>query len=128
MYRHLTRGGTLATANQRYIGSWAEDQTGPASLSNASDAICIGLADLQIARDIVPSQKLGLARAVLERGYGLMMIPSLLVAIAIKSLLPLLLHTVCLSLTSSHQSSLTYYQPSNYLHHVRLQQQRCLWH
>jgi hypothetical protein len=51
VYRHLTRGGTLATANQRCIGSWAEDQTGPASLSNVSDAICISCKALQIARD-----------------------------------------------------------------------------
>jgi hypothetical protein len=31
----------LATANQRCIRSWAEDQTGPASIRYASDAICI---------------------------------------------------------------------------------------
>jgi len=52
VYGHLTHaGGTLATVNQRCIGSWAEDQTCPASISYASDAICMSCKVLQIARD-----------------------------------------------------------------------------
>jgi len=46
----------LATANQRCIRSWAEDQTGPASIRYASDAICMAcrlLVTSCLARNLV---------------------------------------------------------------------------